>query len=408
MRFYWLYFCLVAAGSAAQQHTLFFTDSLYAEENLAHSFAFLEHVKGNNVEGHFIGSLSITYPENFNHQDTAFTHEFFVGYEGQVKRGIAILIGDYNSSAPTLYIDYNNNLDFRDDGPPTVFKNSSAYITLSAKAPHNGKFSIRYTIPKPDSASVHFLNKTFNVDSQATHGLMSAEYWYDSKRHNNKLTKTLLDGDSVKVVLHDYNVNGNFDDIGSDLIFFNQPIIPFDAFPTSGCIKLDTNTTLFSFKNKTYKVVEIEPTGRYITIEETDLPYKKPLGPGDVMPNLTLATPSGDSLKLVDMLDGEHYLMINMWANWCKPCHNSAPKLKEFADKHSEKIKVLGVSPHNVNNAIEKFTAQYNHDWLQALNSKEFMQVFLAEEYPRYILIDPKGIIISLRTFPHEVEDKLK
>ncbi len=97
-----------------------------------------------------------------------------------------------------------------------------------------------------------------------------------------------------------------------------------------------------------------------------------------------------------------------MWADWCKPCHGSAPKLQEFALKHSERVKLLGVSPHNINNAVEKFTTQYKHNWPQALTTPLFMKTFLAEEYPRYILIDPQGKIVSLKTYPHLVEEIIK
>ncbi|WP_417590268.1 TlpA family protein disulfide reductase [Owenweeksia hongkongensis] len=396
-----LVFCL---SGKTQPTTIQFSDSLYCEENLSHTFVFLEHVNGNHVRGHFVGDLSFIYPENFKHSDTAFTHEYFIGYKGKIKRGIGILIGDYNSSSPTMYVDYNNNLNFRDDGDPIIFIDSTAYLTLPSKANPTAQFSLLYSLPKFDSTKTHFLNKTFNVDTQTTKGLMSSKYWYYSKRHNNKLSKTLLNGDSLKIVLHDYNCNGTFNDPGEDLVFVNQPMIPFDAFPTSGCITLDSNFTLFSFNDQIYRIVEIEPTGRFITFEETDLPYEKPLGPGDQMPNLMLPTPQGDSLSLKSMIDGKHYLVIDMWADWCKPCHASAPKLKEFAEKHRDKVKVLGVSPHNLNDAVANYTTKYGHDWTQALTTKEFMKTFLAEEYPRYILVDPTGKIISLKTYPHQIE----
>lgn len=397
-------FLLVLSGKS-QSITFHFSDSLYAEEDLSHSFVFLEHVNGNNVKGRFAGELSFTYPNNFEYSDTAFTHEYFIGYEGKIKRGIGILIGDYNSVSPTMYLDYNNNLDFRDDGRPVFFTDSTAYLTFSSKTYPSAKFSILYSLTKFDSTKVDFLNKTFNVDTQASQGLMSSQYWYYSKRHNNKILKTILGGDSVKIALHDYNVNGRFDDANSDLIFINDVEIPFDSYPTSGCITLDSATTLFSFHNQVYQVTEIDPFGRFITIEPSALPYKKPLAPGDMMPDLKLPTPSGDSLSLKSMIDGQHYLVIDMWADWCKPCRNSAPQLKVFAEKHKDKITMLGISPHNVNDAVAKFTAQYDHDWTQALTTKEFMKTFLAEEYPRYILVDPTGKIISLRTYPHKIEE---
>ncbi len=91
---------------------------------------------------------------------------------------------------------------------------------------------------------------------------MSSEFWFHTKRHNNKIIETTLAGDSVKIALHDYNCNGRFDDAESDLIFINYPNIQFDAFPTSGCIKLDTANTLFSFNDQVYLVLEVDPFGQ--------------------------------------------------------------------------------------------------------------------------------------------------
>ncbi len=397
----------ICFSSIAQPITINFTDSLYAEEDLYHGYVYLNHVNGNKVSIRQ-GELTFTYPKNFSAEDTAFYNEYFIGYEGKVSRGIGILIANYLSAQPALYVDLNNNLDFSDDGSPVQFSDSTAYLTFRSKSDAEAKFSILYTIAKKDSAHLVFLDKMFQVDKTSKTGKMPSEFWFNAKRHNNKLIKTVLNGDSVKIALHDYNCNGRFDDAGKDLIFINNPEIQFNAFPTSGCITLDSSTTLFSFKDQVYKVVEVDPLGRYLTIEPSNLPYTKPIGPGDKMPDIKLPTANGDSLSLYSLLDGKHYLLIDMWADWCKACHGSAPKLREFADQHSASIKLLGVSPHNLNNAIEKYTTKYEHHWQQALTTPTFMKAFLAEEYPRYILIDPNGQIISLKTHPSSIPQLIK
>ena len=397
---------LLCLSGTSQPITFQFSDSLYAEEDDSHGFVYLHKIAGNSVTTRQ-GTFQITFPKDFKGDDTAFCHEYFVGYPGEVPRGIGILIANYQSSAPTLYVDLNNNLDFGDDDEPIHFSDSSTYLTFTGKPDPEARFSICYWLSKKDTAGIHYLDKSFQIQvlNERGIGLMSSEFWFNSKRHNNTILKTTLNEDSVKIALHDYNVNGRFDDAESDMIFVNDVEIPFDSYPTSGCITLDSNLTLFSFHNQVYQVTEIDPYGRFITIEPSNLAYEKPLGPGDEIPDLKLPTPNGDSLSLKSMLDGQHYLLIDMWADWCKPCRASAPELKEFAEKHKDHLKILGVSAHNVNDAVAKYTAEYGHDWPQALTTKEFMKTFLAEEYPRYILVDPNGKIISLRTYPHEIEE---
>lgn len=398
-------FLLVLSGRS-QPITFHFSDSLYAEEDDSHSFVFLRHLSSDSISSQEVNH-QIVFPENYLSQDTAFAMEYFTGFPGKITNRTSLLIGNYQSPNPVIHADLNNNLNFTDDGPPLPFQDSSVYLILNNSQDKAAKFATKYWLVDRDSSEIQYHNKNFGIstENKTQQGLMSSQYWFNSKRHNNKILKTTLSGDSVKIALHDFNINGRFDDANSDLIFINDVEIPFDSYPTSGCITLDSATTLFSFHNQVFQVTEIDPFGRFITIEPSALPYKKPLAPGDMMPDLKLPTPNGDSLSLKSMIDGQHYLVIDMWADWCKPCRNSAPQLKMFAEKHKDKITMLGVSPHNVNDAVAKYTAQYDHDWTQALTTKEFMKTFLAEEYPRYILIDPTGKIISLRTYPHKIEE---
>ncbi|AEV33533.1 thiol-disulfide isomerase-like thioredoxin [Owenweeksia hongkongensis DSM 17368] len=400
-------FCLTGKS---QLTTIQFSDSLFPQENESHGFTFLFDVNADSVSTRF-GVFHFKYPKNFQANDTAYCSEYFVGFPGKRPRGISMLVANYKSGNPTLYIDRNNNLDFGDDyNSPISFRDSSTFFVLTGKSDPKEQFGMKYWIDKLDTASTSFHDKMFNVEGMREKGIdmMSSLYWFKTKRYESRITKTTLNGDSVKVALHDYNINGRFDDAGKDMIFFGEPNFPFDADLISGALTLDTSATLFSFHNQVYKVIEVDPFGKFITIEPSNLAYEKSLGPGDPMPNLMLPTPQGDSLSLKSMIDGKHYLVIDMWADWCKPCHASAPKLKEFAEKHRDKVKMLGVSPHNLNDAVANYTTKYGHDWTQALTTKEFMKTFLADEYPRYILIDPKGKIVSLRTYPHQIEELIE
>lgn len=398
-----LYFlCFFSRG---QQTTIQFPDGLFPQENNGHSFAFLYNVKGNSVSTRF-GVFNFKYPENFKANDTAYCAEYFLGYPGERSNGISILVANYKIGTPTLYIDRNNNLDFGDDDPPISFVDSATFFILRGKSSPKAQFGIKYWIENKDSTAIYFHDKMFNIPSLRAEGIdmISSRYWINTKRYENRITTTVLNGDSVKVALHDYNVNGRFDDLGKDMIYFGEPDLPFNADLLAGAITLDTSTTLFSYKNQTYKVNHIDPYGRSITVEPSDLPYEKPLGPGDLMPDLKLPTPSGDSLNLQSLIDGKHYLMIDLWADWCKPCRATAPQLKEFAEKYTDHLKLLGVSPHNRNDAVAKYTTQYEHNWTQALTTPEFIRTFMIDEYPRYILISPEGKIVSMSIYPRDAE----
>jgi len=44
-----------------------------------------------------------------------------------------------------------------------------------------------------------------------------------------------------------------------------------------------------------------------------------------------------------DTLKGR-WVLINYWAEWCKPCLEEIPELNTFAEAHSEQVSVLGVN----------------------------------------------------------------
>ena len=86
------------------------------------------------------------------------------------------------------------------------------------------------------------------------------------------------------------------------------------------------------------------------------------------------------------------WVVINYWAEWCKPCLTEIPELNEFAAHHMESSTVLGVNYDGVTG-----------DELQRLIEKFDIQFEVIEDpagrlgYPRptvlptTIIIDPQG-----------------
>jgi thiol-disulfide isomerase/thioredoxin len=47
-----------------------------------------------------------------------------------------------------------------------------------------------------------------------------------------------------------------------------------------------------------------------------------------------------------------HWLVINYWAVWCKPCIEEIPELNRFAEQHAGQVKVFGVNFDNSSGAL--------------------------------------------------------
>ncbi|MEZ5089729.1 MAG: TlpA disulfide reductase family protein [Micropruina sp.] len=63
----------------------------------------------------------------------------------------------------------------------------------------------------------------------------------------------------------------------------------------------------------------------------------------DGLPDLTLDCLGGDSTVRLAGLRGKP-MVINLWAQWCPPCREEAPWLREFAGKAKGKVLLLGLN----------------------------------------------------------------
>jgi thiol-disulfide isomerase/thioredoxin len=81
---------------------------------------------------------------------------------------------------------------------------------------------------------------------------------------------------------------------------------------------------------------------------------------------LSMAQGCSDSSKQytdagLPVVDGKHWLLINYWAIWCKPCLQEIPHLNDFASKHADKAIVYAVNYDGVEGAeLDSQASQLN------------------------------------------------
>ncbi len=101
------------------------------------------------------------------------------------------------------------------------------------------------------------------------------------------------------------------------------------------------------------------------------------------------------------------YVYIDVWATWCKPCLAQIPSLKILEKKyHNKNIEFLSISIDDERTAgswdnafakWKKMVKSKNLTGVQLYAGKDinFMQEYQVTGIPRFILIDPKGNIVS-------------
>ena len=108
----------------------------------------------------------------------------------------------------------------------------------------------------------------------------------------------------------------------------------------------------------------------------------------------------GGTTKL-DELKGK-YVYIDVWATWCGPCRAEIPSLKKIEEKyHGKNIEFVSISV-DVQKDFEKwkkFVTDKQLGGIQLFADKDwnsdFIKSFGINSIPRFILIDPKGNVVS-------------
>ena len=99
------------------------------------------------------------------------------------------------------------------------------------------------------------------------------------------------------------------------------------------------------------------------------------------------------------------YIYIDIWATWCAPCIREIPYLKKIEELYQGKnIAFLSISSDQYSD-IEKWKkmiATKSMSGVQLLEDNRvdtaFSTYFNVNTIPRFILIDPKGVIIDSNT----------
>lgn len=101
------------------------------------------------------------------------------------------------------------------------------------------------------------------------------------------------------------------------------------------------------------------------------------------------------------------YVYIDIWATWCKPCLAQIPALKGLEEKYkNKKIKFVSISIDDEStagswdNALSKWKNMVESKSLTGVQlyagqDIQFMQDYQVVGIPRFLLLDPKGNIIS-------------
>jgi thiol-disulfide isomerase/thioredoxin len=114
------------------------------------------------------------------------------------------------------------------------------------------------------------------------------------------------------------------------------------------------------------------------------------------VPDITLATLDGDSVRLPDLAG--QIVFLNFWASWCEPCRGEMPTLQQLQDTHaSQGVTVLAVTDPTDGQdetTIRDFLNAYHLTLTVGLSTDAaFYQQFEVVQIPTTFIIDRAGVV---------------
>lgn len=119
---------------------------------------------------------------------------------------------------------------------------------------------------------------------------------------------------------------------------------------------------------------------------------------GKTVPDISTTNTFGGNKFELSLLRGK-YVIIDFWGTWCGPCIAGMPKMKEYLEKYSDKMEILGIASESDKGIKwKKFLVDNpQFQWHHILSSRDedFILQFTVAGFPTKIIIDPQGKILA-------------
>jgi peroxiredoxin len=228
-----------------------------------------------------------------------------------------------------------------------------------------------------------------------------------------------------------YHAGARWDPTGERIIFQRYPLHQAGALPSVWTVDLGTGELKQVAENAMLPQwlpvsdeggspqpaeVAVYPSPPPVTfVVPTPLPTLPPTATvteapvlDEPLPDLTLTTLDGDSIRLAD-LKGQ-IVFLNFWATWCAPCQEEMPALQALQDEHgADGVRVIAVTDPTAGQTeadVLSFLKTYNLTLTVALSSDAaFYQHFGVAQIPMTYIIDRAGIVRYRQIGALEPED---
>ncbi|MCK0130204.1 AhpC/TSA family protein [Flavobacteriaceae bacterium F08102] len=271
----------------------------------------------------------------------------------------------------------------------TLEKRNLNYEYLNELARYAGGYHRQWAQKRGYRPSEGFLAELEDVDlNNDVDFYFSAAYREMVNRHYSRQIYALAKKDSIEYGLQAITVYSKIPNqiIRNELIFSKAE---YDFYQTVDFEKF-------------YKMFMDASTNEENNAKITEIYTKlKRVSKGQPSPKFTNYENNAGGTLSLDDLKGK-YIFIDVWATWCVPCIAELPDLQRIEKEyHGRNIHFLSISVDNAkdHDKWKKMIVDKKLGGIQLMADKDFNSQFILDynirSIPRFILIDPNGIIVT-------------
>jgi len=302
-----------------------------------------------------------------------------------VKNKIAFAYGKDSEGNIKIAVDTNNNNDLSDDKIFTP-------IDYSVSHPSEVEKLTNYAVNASFETIVH--NQIVTVTVPLFVYYSNDKLLYHFWQHST----TQLKGQDIAVSSGRFT-NFTYKYLELALLPNDLKNIKKDIFNKNEYIEIE---------DEIYKILGVNTNRNTLVLEKIDLPqmqifsnqigYKSHLFHGeDII--------SGTEISL-ENYKGK-YVLLDFWGEWCKPCIEELPHLKELYSKTDRtKFEMIGIAAYSTNEGIKKLIDQYGIEWPQ-ISSNAVVATYGIGMFPTTILLDTDGVVIAKNLGGKRLEEKI-
>ena len=170
---------------------------------------------------------------------------------------------------------------------------------------------------------------------------------------------------------------------------------------------------LFSFRNNTFGVVSVSPSGDQLVlaVEDTLIVEKPLLKTGQFAPDFSVKDLDGKEVHLKDF--SGKVVLLDFWATHCGPCIRDFPKLKALYESFSrDDLAIVGISIDRNLEYLAQFIEAKQIPWTQIpdgpTRGNTLVDLYNVNYIPGYFIIDRGGILVEKKVLSPDLVSKIQ